>query len=250
MMRALIVDDEDLARSRLRKLLEAHPNVEIVGEARDGVEALGEITRLKPGLVFLDVQMPGLNGLEVLRTLPPGEPWPLVIFATAFDRYALEAFDANAVGYLLKPIDREKLAAAVARADRLTPKEAEVERERLDALAEATKDELGHLVARFRSRRLLVPVQEAFAFWMDDGLVKVKTVGALYATDYGLDGLEARLPETFFRVHRSTIANLAEVKEVARNEAGALVLVMKDEQATRITVSERQAPALRKRLGL
>jgi len=249
-MRTLIVDDEDLARARLIKLLSIHPQVEVVGEAGDGIAALGEIARLKPDLVFLDVQMPGLDGLEVLRSLPEGEPWPLVIFATAFDRYALAAFDANAVGYLLKPIDREKLATAVERAAKLSPGQASDEREKLGALAEATKDELLHVVARFRARRLLVPVQEAFAFWMDDGLVKVKTVGALYTTDYGLDGLEARLPDTFFRVHRSTIVNLAEVREIARNDAGALVLILKDEQESRVQVSERQAPALRKRLNL
>lgn len=249
-MRTLIVDDEAPARARLRKLLEAHPQVEIAGEAADGVQALGEIARLKPGLVFLDVQMPGLDGLEVLRSLPAGEPWPLVIFATAFDRYALAAFDANAVGYLLKPIDREKLAAAIARAEQLTPKEATAERGKLDALADATSTELNHVVARFRARRLLVPTQEAFAFWMEDGMVKVKTVGALYATDYGLDGLEQRLPDSFFRVHRSAIVNLAEVREVARNDAGALVLILKDEQESRVQVSERQAPALRKRLDL
>jgi DNA-binding LytR/AlgR family response regulator len=173
-----------------------------------------------------------------------------VIFATAFDRYALAAFDANAVGYLLKPIDREKLAAAVARAEALSPKDVAAERGRLDALAEATRNELLHVVARFRARRVLIPVQEAFAFWMEDGLVKVKTTGALYATDYGLDALEQRLPQGFFRAHRSALVNLAEVREVARTDTGALVLVLKDEQQSRITVSERQAPALRRRLSL
>jgi DNA-binding LytR/AlgR family response regulator len=249
-MRTLVVDDEGPARSRLKKLLQAHPVIEVVGEARDGVDALAQIGKLKPNLVFLDVQMPGLNGLEVLRSLPEGAPWPLVIFATAFDQYALAAFDANAVGYLLKPIDRDKLAAAVERAEKLSPQQVEAERGRLGALAEATKDELHHLVARFRARRVLIPTQEAFGFWMEDGMVKVKTVGALYATDYGLDALEDRLPESFMRVHRSAIVNLAEVREVARGEGGALILVLKDEQESRVTVSERQAPAVRKRLGL
>ena len=249
-MRTLIVDDEAPARSRLKKLLAAHPMVQVVGEAGDGVEALSQIGELRPDLVFLDVQMPGLNGLEVLRSLPEGQPWPLVIFATAFDRYALAAFDANAVGYLLKPIDRDKLAAAVERAEKLSPQQQTAERERLGALAEATKEELNHVVARFRARRLLIPTQEAFAFWMEDGMVRVKTVGALYATDYGLDALEGRLPEGFCRVHRSAIVNLSEVREVARGDGGALILVLKDEQQSRVQVAERQAPSVRKRLGL
>ncbi len=251
-MRTLIVDDEEPARSRLRKLLADHLIIEVVGEAKDGVEALAQINKLNPDLVFLDVQMPGLNGLEVLRSLPEGKPWPLVIFATAFDQYALAAFDANAVGYLLKPIDRDKLAAAVGRAARLLDAAGgqATERAKLDALAQATKDELLSVVARFRTRFVLIPVQEAFAFWMEDGLVKVKTVGALYRTDYSLDALEGRLPEGFFRAHRSAIVNLALVDEVRPTANGAFLLVLKDEAKTQIKVSERQAPVLRKRLQL
>ena len=150
----------------------------------------------------------------------------------------------------MKPIDREKLAAAVERAVKLSPQQAEAERGRLGALAEATKDELLHLVAKFRARTVLVPTREAFAFWMEDGMVKVKTVGALYRTDYGLDALEARLPETFLRVHRSAIVNLGEVREVARGDGGALILVLNDDAQSRVTVSERLAPVVRQRLGL
>src|SRR5262245_32641118 len=112
----LIVDDETAGRSRLRKLLKSFDSVAVVGEACNGVEAVESIVKLAPSLVFLDVQMPGLDGFEVLRSLPRDMKWPLVIFATAFDQYALDAFDANAVAYLLKPINRDKLALAVERA--------------------------------------------------------------------------------------------------------------------------------------
>src|SRR5438874_1164857 len=110
-MTGLIVDDESSARSRLTRLLAAHPEVRIAGEASDGLQALECIERLQPDLVFLDIQMPGLDGFQVIRSLPDGAPRPLIIFVTGFDRHALEAFEANALAYLLKPVETERLAA-------------------------------------------------------------------------------------------------------------------------------------------
>src|SRR4029453_4702306 len=117
-LRTLIIDDEASARSRLRKLLSTYPEVEIVGEAQDGLEALNRITETGPDLLLLDVQMPAQNGFEELRSIPANR-MPLVIFATAHDEYALAAFAANAIGYLLKPIKRERLNLAIARAAKL-----------------------------------------------------------------------------------------------------------------------------------
>src|SRR2546422_3645640 len=107
-VKTLIVDDEAAARSRLRKLLRGFSEVSVIGEPQDGIEAVSLIGQKHPDLVLLDVQMPGLDGFEVLRSLPAATPWPLVIFATAFNQYAMAAFEANAVGYLLKPVNREK----------------------------------------------------------------------------------------------------------------------------------------------
>src|ERR1051326_4525607 len=109
-LKTLIVDDEASARSRLRKLLSAHPELELIGEASDGVEAVTRIEQWQPDLLLLDVQMPGLNGFEVLQALSKTARLPLVVFATAYDEYALAAFQANAIGYLLKPINREQLS--------------------------------------------------------------------------------------------------------------------------------------------
>src|SRR4051794_22459197 len=111
-MRSLIIDDEAAARSRLTRLLTAHPEVEVAGEASDGLQALDRIEQLRPDLIFLDIQMPGLNGFEVLRSMPGGAQ-PLVVFVTGFDRHALEAFETNALAYLLKPVERERLAAVL-----------------------------------------------------------------------------------------------------------------------------------------
>jgi DNA-binding LytR/AlgR family response regulator len=247
-IRTLIVDDEPSARSRLRKTLGAFPQIEVVDEARDGVECVEKMVKLQPDLVFLDVQMPGLDGFEALRALPPGRRWPLVIFATAFDQYALKAFEANAVGYLLKPVAREKLAQAVERAGRLlaSPKDGAAERRKLRSLAEASPAELTQVIARQRERYVLVPVEDVCFFRMEDQLVKVKTAKALYWTDYTLAQLENRLPDPpFVRVHRSAIVNLRKVSEIAPIARGAFLLTMKDDQRTEIQVSERQSRAVR-----
>jgi two-component system, LytTR family, response regulator LytT len=252
-IRTLIVDDEPAARSRLRKALAVFPMIEILDEARDGVEAVELIGKHEPELVFLDVQMPGLDGFEVLRSLPPGRKWPLVIFATAFDKYALKAFEANAVGYLLKPMDKEKLAQAVERASRLinSPRAASEERQKLKSLAQDNPGQLEHVVARNRDRYVLVDVKDVCFFRMEDELVKVRTAARLYWTDYTMNQLEERLPSPpFLRVHRAAIVNARMIAEATPTPRGAFVLTMKDDAATEIAVSERQAKAVREMLKL
>jgi DNA-binding LytR/AlgR family response regulator len=247
----LIVDDEPAARSRLRKLLATFGQLNIVGEARDGVEALDLIVKLQPALVFLDVQMPGLDGFEVLRSLPATTKWPLVIFATAFDQYALAAFDSSAVGYLLKPINRDKLATAVERATALLahpPSRAE-ERSRVEDLQKLGRGLLRHVVARTRDRFVLIPLNEAHFFRVDDGVVKVKTQTEILRTDYNIGDLEARLPNPpFFRAHRSVVVNASMIAEISPMTKGSFLLTMKDQQRTEVQVSERQSKTVRELL--
>lgn len=252
-VKTLIVDDEDAARSRLRKLLARFDGIEIVGEARDGLEAVDLIVRSLPDLVFLDVQMPALDGFEVLRTLPASVRWPLVVFATAYDEYALAAFEANAVGYLLKPIDREKLERVVERAQRLAAASSgEVaDLARLRALAQTTRRPLQHVVARLRDRYLLLPLQEVCFVRVEDGLVKVKTDAQLYRTDYALSDIEDRLPDPpFFRAHRSILVNADKIAEIAPLFKGSYMLVMSDKERSEIQVSERQSKLVRQLLQL
>lgn len=252
-IRTLIIDDEDAARSRLRNLVAAHSNLEIIGEARDGLEAVNLIVASKPDLLFLDVQMPGLDGFEVLRTLPTEGIWPLVVFATAFDRYAMDAFEANAVAYLLKPISREKLAVAIERAERLlaTPDARTADKAQVRAVASTVQPPLQQIVARHRDRYLLVPLHDVCFFKIEDGLVRVKTHKNLYRTDYNLVDLEPRLPNgTFIRVHRGTIANRTKIAEVAPMFKGTFMLIMSDEERTEIQVSERQSKVVRELLEL
>jgi two-component system, LytTR family, response regulator len=244
----LIVDDEASARSRLRKLLAGFPEISIVGEAHDGIEAVSLIGEMHPDLVLLDVQMPGLDGFEVLRSLPQRTLWPLVIFATAFNQYALDAFEANAVGYLLKPVNRDKLRVAIERACQLigNPQGVAEEQKRLHEFALKSPGELRHVVAQLRGRFVLIPLEEVFFFRVEDGLTRVKTEIGFFRTDYNMSDLEERLPNPpFFRAHRSAIVNLRKVKEIAPMFKGAYVLIMKDKEGSEIQVSERHSKYVR-----
>ena len=257
-IKTLIVDDEDAARSRLRKLLATFDGIEIVGEARDGLDAVDLIVRSAPDLVFLDVQMPGLDGFEVLRTLPADIRWPLVVFATAYDEYALAAFEANAVGYLLKPVSREKLERVVERAQQLTGQSGQsgqsgevAELAQLRTLAQATRRPLQHVVARLRDRYLLLPLEDVCFLRVEDGLVRVTTDTQVYRTDYNLSDIEDRLPDPpFFRAHRSIIVNSSKIAEVAPLFKGSYMLVMNDKGRSEIQVSERQSKLVRELLQL
>jgi two-component system, LytTR family, response regulator len=252
-IKTIIVDDEASARSRLSKLLAGFSEIQVVGQAQDGLEAVSLIREIQPDLVFMDVQMPALDGFEVLRSLPSGTPWPLVIFATAFDQYALAAFEANAVGYLLKPINRDKLRAAVDRVSQLlaNPQGAAKEETRLREFAKEASKGLRQIVAQVRGRYLLIPLEDVCFFRMEDGLTKVKTDTALYRVDYSLTELDERLPDPpFFRAHRSTIVNLQKVKEIAPMFKGAFVLIMKDREGSEIQVSERHSKYVRELLKI
>jgi two-component system, LytTR family, response regulator len=225
-----------------------HPEIEVIGEAESGVEAVAKVEDLKPDLIFLDVQMPGLSGFEVLEALSETAELPLVIFATAFDQYALTAFDANAVSYLLKPINRERLSQAVERAARLKSSEDTKveERHRIRELTRQVARPLQQIVARRRDRFVLLRLDQVCFFEVEDGIVKVKTESDSYRTDYQINDLEARLPEQhFFRAHRSVIVNLRKVKEIAPFIKSTYLIVMKDEAASEIQVSERQSKRLR-----
>jgi DNA-binding LytR/AlgR family response regulator len=250
-VKTLIIDDEASARSRLRKLLTAFSEVSVIGEARDGIEAVSLISELHPDLVLLDVQMPGLDGFQVLHSLPSSTPWPLVVFATAFDQHALAAFEANAVGYLLKPVNREKLQVAISRACQLlgNPQQAAEEKTRLNQVAASTP--MHHVVAQSRGRYILIPLEDVCFFRVEDGLTKVKTDTALYRIDHSISDLEDRLPDPpFFRAHRSAIVNLRKVKEIAPMFKGSYVLIMKDREGSEVQVSERQSKYVRELLKM
>lgn len=259
---ALIADDEASARSRLRKMLAPYPFDLIAGDAHDGLAALEMIRKHRPQVVFLDVEMPVLAGFEVVEALSPKalppealppETMPLIVFVTAYDQYALAAFDANAVAYLLKPVTKERLATVVSRLERLvgTPGEAAQEAVRTGALINARTRKLHHVLAVQHDGYVLIPLGDVCYFQVEDGVTLVKTATASHRTNYAINDLESRLPSPpFFRAHRATIANLDKVAKVSPMFRGSLLLEMKDAQRSQIQVSERQAKHVRELLQI
>jgi two-component system LytT family response regulator len=229
-MRALVVDDEALARERLRSLLEASDGVTIVGECSGGREAVDAIIEKRPDLVFLDVQMPDLNGFEVLEAVAT-EWLPAVIFVTAYDEYALKAFDVHAIDYLLKPIEPERFHKALARATK---------RDLLSFLDERPID---RLVIRTRSKVSFLKPSEID--WIEaDGKHALLHAGReTHVVRHTLTKLEQRLaPHGFVRVHRSAIVNVDRIKELEPWFHGEYVVILKD--GTKLTSSAAHSQAL------
>lgn len=249
-MRVLLVDDEAAARRRLTRLLASFAGVEIVGEARNGVEAVAVIESLHPDLVFLDVRMPELDGFEVIRSLSPKLKIPLIVFATSYDDYALEAFNANAVAYLLKPIEEPRLAVALERAQKLlSSAEGREENERNIRSVSAHGRLLRRIICRKVNRLIPVNTDDVLWFQIQDGIVRAQTTQENFWTNYQLVQLESDLdPEMFFRARRETLVNLFRVKSIKPIDGSTFALVMADEKETEIVVSERRARELRERL--
>ena len=193
--------------------------------------------------------MPGLTGFEVLQSLPANVPLPLVIFVTGFDRHALAAFEANALAYLLKPVESDRLAQALDRARKLTGAAGAAEREQLQRVAREAPKPLQQIVCRKRDRLVLTPPAQILWFQVEDGVVKAHTAADTFTVNYQLGELEAGLPpDAFFRARREVLVNLARIREIRPYFKSGFLLVMADAAATEIVVSERQARTLRHRI--
>lgn len=208
-LRTLLVDDEQPARDRLRQLLAGNPLVEIVGEAEDGIQAIERIGELTPDLVLLDIQMPGCSGLEVAASL--GRPRPAIIFCTAFDQYAVDAFELHAVDYLLKPVNRTRLNAALERVGQLRA----IEREhQIDRVTRSTPASPTRFLARKAARFRVVPRADVVAFTFQDGLTRLHTVTEQLWMQPTLAALARRLDgDTFFQISRTAIVSLDAIRE-------------------------------------
>jgi len=239
---ALLVDDEAPARTRLRQLLSERDDVTIVGEADDGVQAIERIQALGPDVVFLDIQMPGCSGLEVAASL--GQPRPAVIFCTAFDQHAVDAFELQAVDYLLKPVTRARLDAALARVVRPAAAPA-VSAGAAPADADGAVDAPvpGGPPARFLARRgaryLVVPVADVIAFSFDDGQTRLHTATEQLLMQPTLAQLQRRLDGArFFQISRSVVVHLEAIREAKPHTDGTGQLVLSN--GTTVEVSRRR----------
>ncbi|NLB62848.1 MAG: response regulator transcription factor [Fibrobacter sp.] len=251
MYRVLIADDEELARLRMRKLLQAYSDkLEIVAEAKDGVEALEKIKSEDPDIVFLDIQMPGMTGIEVLSKLD-SDKMPWVVFATAFEEYAIKAFEENAVDYLLKPIESKRLANTIAKIDRIvekrnSPQLVETIRHLMSSQT-ASSSFLQRIQVRIGDRTVLVNVEDAIRFESEDKYTTLHTDTNRYVIDAPLIELEKKLdPEHFMRVHRAHLVNIGRIKEIQRQFGGRLKLLMNDKQRSILPVSRNFADKVRK----
>jgi two-component system LytT family response regulator/two-component system response regulator LytT len=250
---AVVVDDEQLAREELCYLLDQIDGVEVVGQAANGLEAVDTISRLDPDLAFLDMQMPGLSGLELVRQLQGAGTTASVVFVTAFDHQAVEAFEVNAVDYLLKPVDATRLAQAVSRA-RSRRADAPPLADQLDRLVRmiAPASRPAQVAVKVQERYILVQADDIlYASVVDDSINIVTGQVSGTSNDRTLDELQARLdPVTFWRVHRSHLVNINKIKEIVPWFSRNYILRMKDAKATEIPVSRSQTRRLREYLKL
>ena len=248
-IRAYVLDDERLAVERLTRLLGATGRVEIAGSATDPETAVSELRTIRADVLFLDIQMPGLTGFEVLEKLERDIP---VIFTTAYDRYAIDAFTVNSIDYLLKPVEPERLDRALDKLSRIAGQQAPDVR----ALARELAAQLGpgrrleRIASRVGERTAILEVARISHFFSKDKLTFAVSGGREHAIDYTLGDLEDRLDaRRFVRIHRATIANLAFVSELYPGVDGVLVR-LKDEHKTELNVARDRVRELKDRLGI
>lgn len=242
-MRVLIVDDEPIARRGLRRLLESEPDVEIAGEAASGKAAVEAIAALKPDLVFLDIQMPEMDGLEVVATITP-EKMPPVVFVTAYDQYALDAFDLNAADYVLKPVDPERFQRALARARQRKPRETDMA-EQLRRILTAARPQRERLVVRSAGKIQFVNIDDIDWITAEDNYLRIYAAGKTYLMRETVGGIEERLdPQQFVRIRRSTIVRIERIREIRPLMNGTFELLLED--GTRVTSARRFREAIEK----
>jgi two-component system LytT family response regulator/two-component system response regulator LytT len=258
-LRAVLVDDEQLAREELGFLLGQIGGIEIIGQADNGPDAVETIDRLQPDVVFLDVQMPGLTGFEVARRLLDHEGPTQIVFVTAYDQRAIEAFEVNAVDYLLKPVDPTRLDTAVQRARRRIAAErqpgsadpaASLATDQLEKILQLVSERQGRrerLAIKVGDRLLLVQAEEIIHASLVDDAITIVTGQYSGTSNYRtLDELQARLDSSvFWRVHRSHLVNINKIKEIVPWFSRNYILRMKDEKGTEIPVSRTQTKRLR-----
>ncbi len=253
---ALIVDDEQPAREELAYLLKSLPDVEVIGQGKNGVEAVHLIRELSPQVVFLDVQMPGLDGLGVVKKLLDRKAKiPFIVFATAYDHYAVQAFEVNAIDYLLKPIARARLEKAIAKVRRGL-EEAEPAAQKLERLVQLVEErplpQRNKLLVKSAGRLVLVDSDDIIYAGIEDGVITIVTRDMEGESNFRtVEELQSNLdPNTFWRAHRSFLVNINRIREVVPWFKSSYQLKMDDRKQTEIPVSRAQTRKLRELFNL
>jgi two-component system response regulator LytT len=250
----IIVDDEQLALEELNFLLDSIPDVKVIGQGRNGLEAIRLVEELEPDLLFLDIEMPGLNGFKVVEKLILRDELPQIVFVTAYDQYAVRAFEVNAVDYLLKPVEKSRLEKAVQRARRQLETEV-VSDSRIKSLLQMmtpASPKRAKLLVKDKNRNILVDSEEVIFVTVSEGIISLTTRELTGETNYRtLEDLQADLdPDSFWRVHRSYLVNINKIVEVVPWFNRTLQLKMGDKKQTEIPVSRSHSKRLKEYLKL
>lgn len=223
MFSTIIIDDERIARNRIKRLLDPFDQIEIISEAENGKIAIKEIDDLKPDLIFLDIQMPEFNGFQVLEQITH---MPKIIFTTAYDQYALKAFEANSIDYLMKPIEKDRLESAIFKLKRLSSDE---ESSYSSLINYVQQEKIDQITVRFGDKVVFIDLDEISYFQSKEKAVELRTLkGDIYIIDYTLQLLEDKLEKGFIRIHRSFLINKKKIKEATRLGNGKYEFTMKD----------------------
>jgi len=239
-MKCLVVDDESLARERLSRLLDALEGCEVCGEAADGQQALGQVQSLAPELVLMDIRMPGMDGIEAARHLMKLDKPPAVVFTTAYGDHALEAFETQAIDYLLKPIHPERLQQAIDKARRLSVSQ-------LEGVGESDGGARTHLCARNRGNLELIPVDEIVYLQADQKYVTVRSAGQKILVEDALKALEQEFGDRFIRIHRNALAATHFIRALEKDSEGHCRVVLEGIEE-RLEVSRRLLPEVRRHI--
>lgn len=244
-MKVLIVDDEAPARDRLRQLLEDDLQHSVVGEAGNGEQAIEIAAETGPDVVLLDIRMPGLSGIEVAHHLNSLAEPPAVIFATAYDEYAIEAFETNAVGYVLKPIRRERLEKALQQAARISPGS-------INKIAEKSglSARRNHICARVQDQLILIDLENISRFHADQKYVRVYHSGGEHLIDESLKALESEFQNLFVRIHRSALISIAHIDAIRKTSDGQMMVALRDAPGgtDSLIISRRHLADVKRRL--
>lgn len=244
----IIIDDESLARQRLKRLLEPYHLFNIIAEASNGQEGLLLVEDLKPELIFLDIEMPALNGFEMLARLTHQ---PKIIFTTAYDQYAIKAFEENSIDYLLKPIENERLEKSIKKINLNRPDNPNLASLQELILGLKPRKEIKTLTVKIGDKILLVKLEDIWQIEAEEKYTFLKTTdGSRHLTDFTLAALQEKLPENFVRIHRSSIINSDKIKEIRKGFNGSLIFIMTDKENSKVSSSRSYSEELRGLFGI